>query len=217
MSFSALSFLNLLNLFTLCASLLGIILSFLLLFSLTLTKQLSLLINPLLNFKWSRLFNFLDKHIETDPFIFRYSFIFGSLITLSTSYVLFFFLMDFDHSLFLNSLSINPTYNPIAESLVLLTLIIGSILLTLGFFSGLGMIFFPSSFQTFNTRLSRWITLGSNEIKSTTIQKDTDTLFFLHSRLFGSILLLASLFLLGLSLFNLNLCGFSFASLKIFS
>lgn len=217
MSLSSFTFIDLLNLFTLSASILGILLSFLLLFSLNLTKQLSLLINPLLNFKWSRLFNFLDKHIETDPFIFRHSFIFGLLITLSSSYVFFFFLMDFNLSLFLNSLSISSFYFPVLEPLVLLTLIMGSILLTLCFLSGLGMIFFPSAFQSFNSRLSRWISLESHEVKSTTIQKDTDTIFFLHSRLFGSILLLASLFLLGLSLLNLNLCEFSFKSLNIFS
>lgn len=212
MSLSAFTFLDFLNLFTLGSSILGILLSLLLLFSLNLTKQLSLLINPLLNFKWSRLFNFLDKNIETDSFIFRHSLFLGILITLGSFYVLFYFLTEFDPSSFLSTLSISTPFLPTLETLLLLILISGGILLTLGFFSGLGMIFFPSVFELINTRLSRWISFESHEQKTTTIQKDTDTIFFLHSRLFGSILLLISLILLTLSLMNIHSCGFSFGS-----
>lgn len=212
MNLSAFTLLDFLNLFTLCSSILGILLSLLLLLSLNLTKKLSLLINPILNFKWSSLFKFLDKHIEIDSFFFRYSLVFGLLISFSSIYVLFYFLTEFDSPLFLSSLSVSAPFLPFIETAILLVLISGGILTTLALFSGLGMIFFPSTFQSVNARLSRWISIESPELKSTTIQKDTDTICFLHSHLFGSILLLISLILLALSLLNIHHCGFSFRS-----
>lgn len=210
MSLSAFTFLDFLNAFTLISSILGISLSLLLLFSLPLTKKISLLINPLLNFKWKRILRFFDRHIETDSFFFRYPLSFGLLIILGSSYVLFYFLNQFDLYLFLSSLPHYPSISQNLELLVLLILIAGGILLILGIIFGLGMIFFPSSSRSINAKLSRWISLESPEEKPTTIQKDTDTICFLHYRLFGSTLLLVSLLLFILSLYNLHLCGFPF-------
>ena len=190
-----------LDVFTLVSGILGLIVSFLLLFALDHFKQVNAFFNQSMDV--DRLVHKLNKQVSTEAFIYAHSFGFGLGILLGSLFFTLFLFFNFELNRFLETLSIPIRTVPFARMILLALALFGKIAGLNGMWIGFALTCFPKQLRKIESRLNRWVTASGAEHSPLDFSKDTDALFFLHPLFFGGVGFVMSALLTFLSLVRL--------------
>jgi len=186
---------------TLIFGVLGMTLSFMLLFSPTMTRSLSKLLNRSIDVDKS--IEYLDRHIEISEFFYSHHIVMGTLLVAASVFCLSFFFFSFDIPKFSGIFFGSQADSFSAELVVTSIAWVGKIGCLAGFVSGIFLIFVPDLLRRIENKLNSWFETKSMIDKLDRSTHELDTFFFRHPLAVGLTGAVISFVLISLSVINL--------------
>jgi hypothetical protein len=186
---------------TLIIAVLGMILSVMLLFSPSLTKSLSKILNRRINFEEK--IGFLDKDIDIVHNFYRHHVVAGILLIGGAAFGLFFFFFSLDVAKFTRVFLGSQQYTFVPEILIDSIIWIGKVVCLIALLYGVLLVFAPGKLRRIENKLNSWFETRLLIEKIDRTDHDLDSFIFRHPIIVGAVGSFLSFFLLSLSIANL--------------
>jgi hypothetical protein len=186
---------------TLIFGILGMTFSLMMLFSPSLAKTLSNVLNRSVNIE--KRLEYLDKDIQIDAFVYNHNVLLGSLFIAGSLFSLFFFFFTLDAANFAN-IFFGQHKHALAGEIFFRTMTwIGKIVCLLGLIFGTLLMVAPNKMRRIESRLNSWFETKPMIEKLNKPGRELDSFFFRYPVTFGLIGAIISFFLIVLSIINL--------------
>lgn len=186
---------------TLFTAVLGMILSVMMLFSPSLTKSLSKILNRKINFDDK--IGFLDKDIEIGHHFYNHHVVVGTLLIGGAAFGLFFFFFSLDIAKFTSLFLGSQQYTFVPEILIDSIIWIGKVACLIALIYGMLLVFAPGKMRRIENKLNSCLETRSFIEKIDRTDHDFDSFIFRHPIMVGLAGSFLSFFLLSLSIANL--------------
>ena len=186
---------------TLIFGILGMTISVMLLFSPSLAKSLSTILNR--NVDVDKKLEYLDKEIEITEFFYKHHFSMGALLIAGSLFCLFFFFFLLDINKFAGIFFGYQKHAFFAEVVLKSIVWIGKIGCLASLFTGLLLVFSPDNMRRLENKLNSLFETKSVLEKLDKSTHDLDAFLFRHTTVVGLIGAVFSFFLISLSIINL--------------
>jgi hypothetical protein len=186
---------------TLIFGILGMTFSLMMLFSPSLAKNLSNILNRSVSLE--KRLEYLDKDIQIDAFVYNHNVLLGALFIGGALFALFFFLFNLDAVSFAKIFFGKPKHTLAVEIIFYSVTWIGKVVCILGIVFGTILMIAPNKLRRIESRLNSWFETKPMIAKLDNSSRDLDTFFFRHPMAFGLIGAIISFFLIVLSIINL--------------
>jgi len=185
---------------TLVFGILGMTFSLMMLFSPSLVKTFSNVLNR--NVSLDKKLEYLDKGIQIDAYVYNHNVLLGALFFAGSAFSLFFFFFTLDADNFAK-IFFGSKYVVAGEIFFHSMTWIGKLVCVMGLVFGTLLMFAPNRMRRIEKRLNSWFETKSMIDKIDKSSGDLDAFFFQHPIPFGLIGAVISFFLIILSIINL--------------
>jgi len=193
--------LKVIEMLTLIFGILGMAFSTMLMYSSSLTQNISNFVNR--NVNVDEKIRVLDKHIEINEYLYSYHSVVGLLLIAGSLVALFFFYFSLDIANLTSIFHDSPKQVFFSEIFLNSILWVGKISCLAGFFIGSLLVFAPDKMKQWEYKLNTWVETGHLVSKLETSSVKVDTFIFRHPLPFGLTGAVISFFIITLSLMNL--------------
>ncbi len=193
--------LQVIEIWTLMFGILGMTFSAMLMFSPTLTQNLSNILNR--NVNVDEKISFLDKNIAITEYFYSHHVVVGLLLIFGSAFALFFFCFSLDIAKFIRVFFDSPTQVFFGEILLKSILRVGKITCLVGLFLGSLLLFAPGKMKKWENTLNSGFETGSVIKKLEQSSDNVDSFFFRHPLPVGLAGAGISFLIISLSIINL--------------
>ena len=170
--------LQVIEIWTLMFGILGMTFSAMLMFSPTLTQNLSNILNR--NVNVDEKISFLDKNIAITEYFYSHHVVVGLLFIFGSAFALFFFCFSLDIAKFIRVFFDSPTQVFFGEILLKSILRVGKVACLVGLFFGSLLLFAPGKMEKWENTLNSGFETGSVIKKLEQSSDNVDSFFFRH-------------------------------------